>query len=186
MDKTIQFINLYKELHNSNKNYGNGSMYSKQHVTLTDIVHKTNSKNLLDYGCGKAQFYTEKIYNDLGCVPSLYDPAIEEYNTLPNTMFDGIFSIDVMEHIPEEGIPNVFNYMQSHATKFIYLAICQRLARAILPNGENAHCTIKPRQWWIEMLNMCPSTKKVYTIINFMDYERVEENGILELFKGEK
>ena len=49
MDKTIQFINLYKELHNSNKNYGNGSMYSKQHVTLTDIVHKTNSKNLLTY-----------------------------------------------------------------------------------------------------------------------------------------
>ena len=186
MDKTIQYINLYKELHCRNKNYGNGSMYPGHHVRLTHIVHKTGSKSLLDYGCGKAQCYTEEMYNDLGCVPSLYDPAVTEYSTLPETMFDGIFSIDVMEHIPEEGISHVFNYMQSHATKFIYLAICQRLAHAILPNGENAHCTIKPRQWWIDMLNMCPGTKKVYTIINFMDYKHKEENGILELFKGEK
>ena len=21
-------------------------------------------------------------------------------------------------------------------------------ARQILPNGENAHCTLKPKQWW--------------------------------------
>ena len=34
------------------------------------------------------------------------------------------------------------------SNKCAYLNIAMYLASQILPNGENAHCTLKPKQWW--------------------------------------
>ena len=79
---------------------------------------------------------------------SLYDPAYEEHNILPEKTFDGVISTDVLEHIPEEVIPKTLSQIFERAEKFVYLAICTRLAQAILPNGENAHCTVKEPNWW--------------------------------------
>ena len=59
-----------------------------------------------------------------------------------------MISTDVLEHIPEKVIPKTLNQIFERADKFVYLAICTRLAHAILPNGENAHCTVKEPDWW--------------------------------------
>ena len=67
-----------------------------------------------------------------------------------------------MEHIPESVIPEVFDYIFSHANKFVFLGICTRLAIAVLPNGENAHCTVKPIEWWADKINE-HNQNKIYT-----------------------
>lgn len=160
-----KYINLYKEYH-SNKNNYQGVSYGKEHQKITELVRETKSQTLLDYGCGKAtQYHLQGLHHDFPCgMPTLYDPAVPEYSTLPDGPFDGIYSTDVMEHIPEEVIPSVFEYIFGNAQKFVYLAICTRLANAILPNGENAHCTVKPMTWWVDMVEK-HAPKKVLTHI---------------------
>jgi cyclopropane fatty-acyl-phospholipid synthase-like methyltransferase len=128
----------------------------KEHVTfLKDLINETKSETLLDYGCGKGnQYFIEnshvKYFN--GVMPYLYDPAVETHNTLPTNPVDGVFSTDVLEHIPEDDLDLVFTQMYSLANKFVYHGICTIPAKAILPNGENAHVTVKPKEWWVEKI----------------------------------
>jgi hypothetical protein len=69
-----------------------------------------------------------------------------------------------MEHIPEEQIPKTFQMITQRATKFVFLAIATFPSIAVLPNGENAHCTVKPLEWWVNMYEK-NSSQKVYTHI---------------------
>ena len=128
-----------------------------QHAkAISDLIAKTNSKSLLDYGCGKGyQYSKEKIHNRFffDIQPALYDPAVSTHNTLPEETFDGVISTDVMEHIPEDQLDEVLSQIYSKATKFVYLGICTIPAIAILPNGENAHCTVKPIEWWRDKIS---------------------------------
>ena len=106
---------------------------------------------------------------------------------MPEENFDGIYSTDVMEHIPEEVIPSVFDWIFSHAEKFVFLGISTELAIAILPNGENAHCTIKSIEWWADMVNK-HNINRIYTHLNcygdsngylVLNPESMEWNGVI-------
>ena len=59
--------------------------------------------------------------------------------------------------------------------KFVYLAICTRLANAILPNGENAHCTVKEPDWWEKHI-IKSNKNKIHTEVhwygNHNDYRK--------------
>ena len=109
-------------------------------------------------------------------MPELYDPGIPEYEVLPDGPFDGIYSTDVMEHIPKEHLQETFENIFSRAQKFVFLAICTKPAIAVLPNGENAHCTVEPIGFWVSMVNKySPTYGKCnnYTILNedlYMDW----------------
>lgn len=153
-----KYVDLYKEHHRKHKRYGNS--YAKQHQIIEKLIKKTNSKTLLDYGCGKGTQYTVKnLHKAWGFMPDLYDPAIENFSILPDKMYDGIYSTDVMEHIPEEVLPEVFEYIFTHSNKFVFLGISTSLAKAILPNGENAHCTVQTLDWWEEKINSIVEVK---------------------------
>ena len=141
-----EWIEQYRQYHKEHTEYGNGGglKFYLQHII--DLVQDTKAETLLDYGCGKAEGYLEynhhKNWGDI--MPSLYDPAIPEYEVLPEGQFDGVMSFDVLEHIPKEQIPETFEKIFSKAKKFVFLGIATAPAAAILPNGENAHCTIEP------------------------------------------
>lgn len=62
--------------------------------------------------------------------------------------FDAVVSCDVLEHIDEADLPWVIDELFAFARKAIFVAIGTYPAAKILPNGENAHCTIKPSSWW--------------------------------------
>lgn len=156
-----KYVEQYKQYHNSG--WGDGVSYPAQHKHIVELITDTQSKSVLDYGCGKAQQYKKLgLHNDWGFMPSLYDPSIPEFEKLPEQNFDGIYSTDVMEHIPESVIPEIFDYIFSHANKFVFLGICTRPAIAVLPNGENAHCTVKPIEWWADKINE-HNPNKIYT-----------------------
>ena len=181
-----EWIEQYKQYHaDQNTNYPGNNLKPQLHHIL-DLIQDMKPETLLDFGCGKGLQYSEwKHHEDMGIMPSLYDPAVPEYEELPDGPFDGIISTDVMEHIPEEQIPETFDAITRRAEKFVFLAIATSPAIAILPNGDNAHCTLKPVEWWVEMYNK-HSYKKVYTHIktygDMPGYEIINEDLYMDFF----
>jgi len=165
-----EWIEQYKQYHLENTDYGNGGCLKFYLQHIVDLVQDWNAESLLDFGCGKAEGYLEyKHHEHWGILPSLYDPAIPEYQTLPEGTFDGVISFDVMEHIPKEQIPETFDQIFSRADKFVFLGIATSPAEAVLPNGDNAHCTVEPIGWWEEMVHK-HAPKKVCTHIKTAGY----------------
>ena len=160
-----KWIDQYKQYHaNENTNYPGNNLKPQLHH-IKELVLDTKSETLLDYGCGKGLQYSKwNHHEDLGVMPTLYDPAVPEYENLPDGPFHGVFSTDVLEHIPEQQIPEVIAKMTYRAERFVFAAICNAPAIAVLPNGENAHCTCKPVSWWKEMF-IKHSYRQVYTHI---------------------
>lgn len=174
-----KYIDQYKQYHSSPEKYP-GISFKNGYDHITQLIQETGSTSVLDYGCGKGTQYTQKKYHEVWNIgmPSLYDPAVPEFETLPDQVFDGIYSTDVMEHIPEEVIPEVFDWIFNHAEKFVFLGIATSPARAILPNGENAHCTVKPIEWWADQIK---NHKPVYTHLKCYG----KSNGYMVFNQGE-
>jgi hypothetical protein len=156
------WIEEYKKFHKEKNDYGNGGALKFHKLHIDDLITDTKSETLLDFGCGKGNVYD---VNDWSWpIPTLYDPAIPEYNKLPDGTFHGVFSSDVMEHIPEEQIPEVIYQIFSRAERFVYLGIANNEAKAILSDGSNAHVTRRPVEWWKNQVEI-HAPKKVYTHI---------------------
>lgn len=131
--------------------YGDGKATANNILYIKDLVEKYNAKSLLDYGCGKAIHHVEKdMYTNIGITDvGLYDPAIPEYATLPNTIFDCTVCVDVLEHIPEQNLDYVFDNIINRTKLFVFFMISCNPAREVLTTGENAHITQRSPEWWI-------------------------------------
>ena len=160
----MSLIKQYRQMHKDKSLYtGNTISIHKQSIKQGITINDCNS--ILDYGCGKGEQYSkEEVHNShfFGILPSLYDPAVEEYSTLPSGKFDAVISTDVLEHIEKENIDDVLAEIYSLANKFVYLGICNIPAHAILPDGRNAHVTIESFDWWLDKIVPHAS---VYTIV---------------------
>ncbi len=138
-----------------------GLSLDHQLCRIKDLIVKCDAKTLLDYGCGKGRQYEPRIVKDdegnrwdsvieywgideLVC----YDPAYEKYSRLPEGRFDGVICTDVLEHCPEPDLSWIVEEIFGYATRFVFLAIACYPARKRLPDGRNAHITIKPLEWW--------------------------------------
>ena len=147
-------VDQYKQLHKDESFYA-ASVLSIHKESIRQYLSVKDCKSILDYGCGKATQYTvENIHNDYfyGIMPSLYDPAVKQFSKLPDGKFDAVISTDVLEHIEEESLEEVIKEIYSKADKFVYLGICNRPAETILPDGRNAHVTLKSLDWWIDKI----------------------------------
>ncbi len=125
------------------------------------LVDETGAKTILDYGSGKGmQYEPQRIalegegdwegvldYWDVDEV-RCYDPCYERYRKLPDQKFDGVVCTDVLEHCVPEDVPWIIEEIFSFATRFVYAAIACYPAKSRLPNGENAHCAVRPPEWW--------------------------------------
>lgn len=128
---------------------------------IKEMIVRHGAKNLLDYGAGKGLQYLpmQIIAEGIGEWPSIqafwevdevycYDPAYIPFNKLPDKKFDGVISTDVLEHCPAEDIPWILDEIFGYATRFVFANVACYPAKKRLPNGENAHCTIREPQWW--------------------------------------
>ena len=61
---------------------------------------------------------------------------------------DAVVCMDVLEHIFIEDIPNVLGELFSLATKLLVVNVACYKAAALLPNGDNAHITVRSPDWW--------------------------------------
>jgi len=128
------------------------------------LIEATSAQEIMDYGAGKGLVYGLSPLDipGVGQVDTLidfwdvnfvhcYDPCYEPHSKLPQEQFDGVISTDVMEHCPEEDLPWIVDEMFRYARKFVFANIAAYPAVMILPNGENAHITIRPLDWWREL-----------------------------------
>ena len=147
-------IEQYKQLHANEERYaGNSTRIHKD--SIGQYIEILNCQSILDFGCGKGnQYHKERIHetNFRGIMPSLYDPAVEQYSKLPEGTFDAVISTDVLEHIEEEDIDDVLKLIYSKANKFVYHGIANFPAVVMLPDGRNAHVIQQPLDWWIEKI----------------------------------
>ena len=164
MESYDYYIDQYKQAHTDPKTFPGISIryYVKD---VAKLIKESGAETLLDFGCGKGQQYTNpelmkkwgptpnKVW---GIMPTLYDPAVEQYSNFPSGKFDGVVSTDVMEHVPEEAVDHVLELIFSKANKFVFMAIATYVGKPTsykLPNGEQPHITVQSDSWWIDKIS---------------------------------
>ncbi|HLB06138.1 MAG TPA: class I SAM-dependent methyltransferase [Alphaproteobacteria bacterium] len=129
------------------------------------MIERYGAESLLDYGCGKAslyfarriQFPNGRVIEALPCfwgirTFTLYDPGYPRFAEPPAGSFDGVISTDVLEHCPEEDLPWILAEIMGYARKFVFANIACYPAKKRLPNGENAHATVREPAWWTRLI----------------------------------
>tara|TARA_B100000214_G_C23855258_1_gene575356 strand:- start:59 stop:871 length:813 start_codon:yes stop_codon:yes gene_type:complete len=150
--KTVEgkFIN---KKDNSSSTFANFELRRFRDI-LIPYFKKLKIKSVLDYGCGgsnweledfdikstksaKEFFLLEKVF--------LYEPAlkIDQRNKA-----DCITCFDVLEHIFISDIVKTVREIFRLSQKLVVLNIACYKAAALLPNGENAHITVRDPFWW--------------------------------------
>lgn len=134
------------------------------HVGLIkSLINQHHARTILDYGSGKGKQYgdVEVKTGDGQVFPNIksfwavdsitcFDPGVEEFSKLPTGQFDGVVSTDVLEHLPEQDLSWIIGEMFHYASKFIFASIACYEAMARMPDGQNAHCTVREPKWWYD------------------------------------
>ena len=130
-----------------------GTSLEPQVQHIRRLVAETGARSILDYGSGKgAQYRFESMEQYWGVERIVcYDPGYAPFSRLPEGKFDGVICTDVLEHCPEEDLNWIVDELFAFATKFVFASVACHPAKKRLPNGENAHCTVRPPQFWQEL-----------------------------------
>jgi len=139
----VREFNNYTVLHDHNPGYGKGGAFGAK-----ILAYEPDS--VLDYGCGKGGLVKYLISKGVQAVG--YDPYVHEYRERPAKQ-DMLVSTDLLEHIPEDELSGIFADMRSYEPRIMFHAISNRKAVQILPDGTNAHKTIKDANWWWSLLH---------------------------------
>ena len=137
----LKYMQLYKEHHRNNSNYGNSSFMPEMDKSF---LLDNKCQKVMDYGCGKVG------RNDRDFTWVKYDPCIAEHSTPYNDKVDGLVCYDVLEHIPLNELDVFAKWVSLYSPRAVVLGICTRTAAAVLRNGENAHCTVQNAEWWVK------------------------------------
>lgn len=155
---------------------------------IKSYIDKYGAKTLLDYGCGKGVQYQPaqvkvsdgRVFNSIpefwGVTVALYDPAYTPFSTLPTGKYEAVISTDVLEHCPEDDVDWIVDEIFGYATKFVYANVACYPASKRLPNGENAHTTIKPLEYWQAAFQKAAAKHGNLPWVLVID-ERITENG---------
>lgn len=132
-----------------------GSGVGKQMIQIIDWIQqlKLHNKQLLDYGCGKGgtMDWIRSLYSDV--VVTGWDPGTHRYAQKPQQQYDGIYSIDVLEHIEQDQLTHTIHTLKqlSHPkTEWCHI-IDLTPAKKRLPDGRNAHVTLMSAREWMEL-----------------------------------
>ncbi len=138
-------IDQYKEIHKKHSGYGKGG--NAHYYYIATIIYYQGYRGAIDFGCGKGGL-ADQLDRQSGFTCDRYDPAIPGIDVLPDKRtYDVVVNTDVLEHIPEAELDSVLHVFRKLSENAIIIPHLSRATR-ILPNGENAHCTIKtPSEW---------------------------------------
>ncbi len=194
-----ELLSQYKQLHiEGEKSLGlapentfPGQSLPPHAPSIKRLIDATGARTILDYGSGKGKQYQPRPLNIEGedrqytgiqeywGVDSItcYDPCYEPYSQLPTDKFDGVISTDVLEHCPEDDVEWIIDGLFSFSKLFVFGNIACYPAKKHLPNGENAHCTIKPGEWWISYLQKSANKYPGRLFEFLLDVKIDTENG---------
>jgi hypothetical protein len=140
-------IDYYRKTHEK-RVYGTSSV--KYLRFLRPWMRIAAPASILDYGCGQSKFLDILGLGE-GVALWRYDPAIAEYAAKPKAPADLLVNIDVLEHIEEKDIDGVLADMRASCRRAL-IVVDTKAAKHTLPDGRNAHVTLKPHAWWRERI----------------------------------
>jgi len=172
-DRYGELLAMYGQLHDEGRpDTGHSAEKTFSGISLTEhidpiakLVARHQPATLLDYGSGKAGLYEpapgEPEDSRFKRIPAwgdvrvtCYDPGYDPFSGPYADHYDAVISTDVLEHIPAEDIPWVLHRLFGLAGRFVYLVAACYPAKKIMPDGTNAHCTIRPPEWWAAQLEL--------------------------------
>ncbi|WP_424975166.1 class I SAM-dependent methyltransferase [Dinoroseobacter sp. S124A] len=148
MSRSEDLISEYRKVH-AGKVYGQTSELLTGYI-LRQVAFLPPPRRIFDYGCGQARTvdWLAKIFD---AEAYRYDPGLPDHAERPEVTADLVICTDVMEHIPLEDVDRVLAEIRSISPHAFFNISCVKAAE-ILPNGENAHCTVRPARWWATRL----------------------------------
>jgi hypothetical protein len=184
--KGIELVNLYEDMVANGYKCKDGTIVTNTYndfelKKFREICHKEISKDeiktVLDYGGGGSDWdapdfepttgETAKQFFNLNDVCT-FEPA---RNLMEKKKSDCVVCMDVLEHIFVSDVPRVVDELFSLSRKLLVINVACYKAAALLPNGENAHVTVRSPTWWkgmvdsisinhedIEVMLMCSQT----------------------------
>jgi len=123
---------------------------------LLEMRDSSVGRSVLDVGCGKgtslkllseagftaAGYDISKNCLDDPCLGQLYIGCITDMPSVVSRTFDAVTCIDVMEHIPEEMVPDALKAMADCCTSMVVIQI------STFRDYKGLHVTVKPADWW--------------------------------------
>ena len=153
MSISNEYVEQYKLMHKSNDGMfpGQQTMFVKDYVSR--MIELYGCKTILDYGCGKGYQYTRfNVHAEWNCSVTLFDIGVDELSNKPSNSVDFVLSTDVLEHCETDFIPEILKELNDYADKCVLVSISTRPAKKTLPDGRNAHLTVKEPDWWISQI----------------------------------
>lgn len=129
---------------------------------IGELIARTESRTLLDYGSGAGDAYEEPImlHQNWGIEkPTLYDPAFPAIDQLPGGKFDGVVCSDVLEHVKEGDVEVLIQRLFVYAERFLWASVCCRPAKKFFADGTNMHITIRKMSWWRDRFSEAAAKK---------------------------
>ncbi len=129
----------------------------RQHIR--SIFNEHVISTVLDYGCGGSNWLCNGFDDASGQSATEYFNLQNAYRYEParnldeRQTVDCVISFDMLEHIFISDVPSILRDMFSYATKLIIINVACYPAAAKLPNGENAHITVRHPLWWKGMVD---------------------------------
>ena len=162
-DKGNELLKMYKSMVKSG--YSNDLFNLRNYKEFVkQKFEEFNINTILDYGSGqsnwtKADFDLESKKSDIDFFNLKkiykYEPTTEESK---KRIADCVLCIDVLEHIFISDLKNVIDDLYKHTKKLILIQVACYEAKAKLPNGENAHITVRNPMWWKGFIDAVSST----------------------------
>ena len=184
--------------------YNSFQLRKFRHVCKPLFV-KNEIVTVLDYGGGGSDWDTlnfdaesgksAKYFFDVQTVQT-FEPA---RNLTQKVKSDAVVCIDVLEHIFLGDIATILNELFMLADKMLVINVACYKAAALLPNGENAHITVRSPDWWkgavdtvsanypdVELLLICSTAFDqgvIYESHRFSDWLLSDSFEVLGKFK---
>lgn len=138
---------------------------------LKNTFHENKINSVLDYGSGRSDWNDKGFDKDNNLSAKEYfnlDKVFQYEPTIYNTskkITDCVLCFDVLEHIFISDLNKLVSDLYYHASSLLILQVACYEAKAKLPNGENAHITLRNPIWWKGFIDAVSSNFKIKTIL---------------------
>lgn len=182
--KGKKLIKMYKEMHKSGFKRTDGHFVypayenfniKRYRTTIKPYLDDLNIKSLLDYGSGGSDWYENGFDKDSNKSAAEYFNLDKVYRYEPGRDIDErrrvdcVISFDTLEHIYINDIKEILFDIFSYAKKLVIINVSVLPAKALLPNGENAHVTVRHPMWWkgvLDILSMEYKHVEIFLLVN--------------------
>src|ERR1700686_4301130 len=125
-----------------------GTYGHKNSGNVAEFAASECARSILDYGSGSGSL-AQQLRRTTNHDVFEYDPAF--HDDVPHQC-GMVACVDVLEHVEPDKLDAVLDHIWELARQCAYLAISNAPARAVLPDGRNAHLIVESPHWWMKKL----------------------------------